>query len=240
MASTIEKAKENDPAELRRELVQLRRDLALERNKKPAATAAAPAKTETVTKTERVEVPVIRPGEISKLERVLTKAAALTGTLDKHNELIADVRAGIAESANKVAEALARAQVSSGHRRTIEISRSALSGASSGNRSGASTPKVSGGAPVRAGSTLSGREAAAGRRESGASAPRAPRRRLGPQQAMLDALAWLESVGIAGAKWSILGFLSNQSPKSSGFEKNVSTLRSAGSSRATGRRSSSV
>lgn len=44
---------------------------------------------------------------------------------------------------------------------------------------------------------------------------------------MLDALAWLESVGAPAAKWSVLAFLSGQSPKSSGFEKNVSTLRTA-------------
>jgi len=50
----------------------------------------------------------------------------------------------------------------------------------------------------------------------------------GPQQRMLDALAWLESIGVLGAKWSVLAFLSKQSPKSSGFEKNVTTLRSGG------------
>jgi hypothetical protein len=49
-----------------------------------------------------------------------------------------------------------------------------------------------------------------------------------PQQRMLNALASLEALGLTPAPRNQIAALSNQSPRSSGFEKNMSTLRSAG------------
>lgn len=49
-----------------------------------------------------------------------------------------------------------------------------------------------------------------------------------PQQRILDALAWLESIGIGQADRTRVAMLADASPKSSGFEKNVSTLSSKG------------
>lgn len=49
-----------------------------------------------------------------------------------------------------------------------------------------------------------------------------------PQQKILDSLAWLESVGVARADRVRVAMLADQSPRSSGYEKNVSTLRTAG------------
>ena len=46
-----------------------------------------------------------------------------------------------------------------------------------------------------------------------------------PQQRILDALAWLESIGIGQADRTRVAMLADASPKSSGFEKNVSTLK---------------
>lgn len=48
-----------------------------------------------------------------------------------------------------------------------------------------------------------------------------------PQQRILDALAWLESIGIGQADRTRAAMLADASPKSSGFEKNVSTLKTA-------------
>ncbi|MFN4017663.1 MAG: hypothetical protein ACK4JB_20150 [Reyranella sp.] len=48
-----------------------------------------------------------------------------------------------------------------------------------------------------------------------------------PQQRILDALAWLESIGIGQADRTRVAMLADASPKSSGFEKNVSTLKTA-------------
>jgi uncharacterized protein len=65
--------------------------------------------------------------------------------------------------------------------------------------------------------------------------PRSPRSRSDhlflvdisqPQQRILDGLATLESMRVRVGAWSIVAMLGKQSPKSSGFEKNVSILRS--------------
>jgi hypothetical protein len=68
-----------------------------------------------------------------------------------------------------------------------------------------------------------------------ASAPKPARQNVqraegvsGPQQRILDALAWLESVGVARADRVRAAMLADQSPRSSGFEKNISTLKTAG------------
>jgi hypothetical protein len=50
----------------------------------------------------------------------------------------------------------------------------------------------------------------------------------GPQQRMLDALASFEAIGVEHVARSHVAVYSNQSSKSSGFDKNMSTLSSAG------------
>jgi hypothetical protein len=50
----------------------------------------------------------------------------------------------------------------------------------------------------------------------------------GPQQRILDALAWFAVIGVTDPRRSPLGAVAGSSPKSSGFEKNLSTLRTAG------------
>jgi hypothetical protein len=69
MKSTIEKAKEEDPRELRKQLAMLRKELADLQRQKPAA----PAKTKTVEK------PVISDAQIKRLETAVAKLAALPG-----------------------------------------------------------------------------------------------------------------------------------------------------------------
>jgi len=47
----------------------------------------------------------------------------------------------------------------------------------------------------------------------------------GPQQSILDALAWLESVGVRPADKARVAWLANVSPNSSGFQNNIGRLR---------------
>lgn len=49
-----------------------------------------------------------------------------------------------------------------------------------------------------------------------------------PQQRILNALAWFSAIGLEAPRRSPLGAVAGSSPKSSGFEKNLSTLRTAG------------
>lgn len=49
-----------------------------------------------------------------------------------------------------------------------------------------------------------------------------------PQQRILDGLAWLKALGIDSADRVRAAMLADQSPRSSGYEKNLSTLKTAG------------
>jgi hypothetical protein len=195
MSATVEKAKQDDPAELRRTIGTLRRELA------GAQKAVAPTRLEI----KEIERSVLKEGQ---LDRAHELEHSLESTIGRAELVIANLREAIAP----ISSAL----------RAVAASTSAPTA-------------------VRAGSPAAARPSGISRAESGQSAipprrtsdkPRYGEPRVttdgisGPQQRMLDALAWLEAVGVRGARWSVLGFLSRQSPKSSGFEKNVSTLRS--------------
>jgi uncharacterized protein len=57
----------------------------------------------------------------------------------------------------------------------------------------------------------------------------APDERIsGPQQRIVEALAWLRMIGIGQGDRVRVAMLAGQSPRSSGYEKNVSTLKSKG------------
>jgi hypothetical protein len=60
------------------------------------------------------------------------------------------------------------------------------------------------------------------------SAPVLPEGLTNPQQRIVDALSWLESIGLYNPKRTIIAFLADQSPRSSGFTNNLGALRSAG------------
>lgn len=169
MAATIERAKADDPKELRRQIADLQRQL-----------AAKPAR-ETQVVVERVEVPV----EISVLtdeDRQLVRG--LIADLDAARGLLSERL--VATTPGTVLTA-ARAR-SHGQHRPVRNTNSAAAAAAS-----PATGSVS-----------------------------------GPQQRIIDSLAWLEAIGITTVPWSMAAMLAEQSPKSSGFEKNVSVLRSGG------------
>jgi hypothetical protein len=76
MASTIEKAKADDPGALRRQIAELKKELA----KKPAA--ALPAKT------ERVEVPILADAQVKRLEDAIAKVYAAADQLAQRQQVI--------------------------------------------------------------------------------------------------------------------------------------------------------
>jgi uncharacterized protein len=78
IAATVEQAKANDPAELRKQVAALKREL----EKRPTET-----RTETVT--ERVEVPVLQGPEIDRLEALVREIENLGGRL---HDLAGEVR----------------------------------------------------------------------------------------------------------------------------------------------------
>lgn len=68
MASTVEKAKQDDPRQLRKQIAELQRQVA-SKGKAPAPAAAAP---KIVEKPVRVEVPIITDKQLQRFEQALT------------------------------------------------------------------------------------------------------------------------------------------------------------------------
>lgn len=209
MAQTVEKAKAEDPAELRKTIATLRKELL-------GAQKAAPLP---AVVTETVEKAVLKDGQLDRAHELQHSLESSIGraevVIDKLREAIAPITSALSAVSSSQVDGTA---VRAGH--TRQPFRPAT----------ADEPRAYSGAErtTRGGSTGDSARASNQARDAGSTpAPRSDGI-SGPQQRMLDALAWLDSVGAPGAKWSVLAFLSGQSPKSSGFEKNVSVLRSSG------------
>jgi hypothetical protein len=74
MAEVVQRAEENDPGRLKKRVAELERELKKAQSAKPE------------TKTERVEVPAIQPGELLRLESQINRAAAALDHLDTIRE----------------------------------------------------------------------------------------------------------------------------------------------------------
>lgn len=84
-ADAIEQAKANDPAELKRRIAELEKEL---RSRKPAAAPAPEIK--------RVEVPVLKEGQLARVEKIVERAQALfNGQVEKLTTEIAELRSTI-------------------------------------------------------------------------------------------------------------------------------------------------
>ncbi len=101
IAETIERAKADDPRELRKRIVELEKQL----RAKPAAAPVAPPKP------ERVEVPVVRPSEVKRIEvaanaigKACTTAIVETVKLLKEIERVTGAPPFVAEKANRFTE----------------------------------------------------------------------------------------------------------------------------------------
>lgn len=169
--------REKSMATLKRELAEVRRDLAVARK--------GPVPRDTGV--GRKEVPVLKDGQLSRLEKLADRLAAIATTASEASRAIAD-------------------QVKS-----VTVS----------------------GAPARSSTPT----AVVPRRMAPAPAPRPLPRTAGngaaphvsgPQQRILDALAWLRALGIDRVDRVRAAMLADQSPRSSGYEKNISTLKNAG------------
>lgn len=154
IAATLERAKQEDPAELRKQMARLRKEL-----------AQRPTEKEVETVTETVEVPVLANGAVDRLEQA-------TGA--------------IAQAAQRVVDA-----VSGIHTELAQIARAP-------HLVPASHPRQ---APARKPARTSATPAPA-------AAPREPTGDLtGPQQRVLDALAWLDAVGFPQPTKIQIGFI---------------------------------
>lgn len=147
---------------------------------------------------EQVEVPVLADGDVAELARA---AAALGDAGPQIAAAVTEAVAPATSAAERIVAALERIQTN-GHRPAAPPPLRAA-------------PRPT---PARAAPPPPGR----------AEATDGEHRLSSPQQRILDALAWFEVIGVPTPRRSPLGAVARSSPKSSGFERNLSTLRTNG------------
>lgn len=195
LASTIEKAKADDPRELRNIITALRREIATLSKARDAAT------------TPKVEVRV-------EYQQTMVRPKSWRRTGDAITEIV--------RSAEKLKEAATELRRELDHLPPINdnMAKAPLQGrvAESVERAGAGAER-----PSRSSSP-----AVQARPVPPADKSNGHHQASGPQQRILDALYWLESVRIPQARKVQLALLADASPKSSAYTNNLGTLRTAG------------
>jgi uncharacterized protein len=230
MAATIERAKQNDPKELQRRIEELQGEVAELHN---SATDAEP---------EKIVVPD------RELVAQLSEAAA---SMDAAVESLRLERDGMAEDARSHADMLQGTVsdldgVLGGASTLLEQAHAQLDAVGALPAKGLSasavareiierTPAVRGpGASPAPGSMIEDRPRRSlpeeGRARGGGTPypPASNGRVSGPQQRLLDTIAWFESIGVLAPRRAPLAMMAGVSSKSSGFRANLSALSSAG------------
>lgn len=198
LAKIVEEAKANDVPTLKGKILELERKL-----------AARPA-TETVTvnaKAEQLEAAYQRGWKAHAREngKAMRRVQTMAANTAKALAEIEDTVAGLKSAANGLVEELKAVP-----EMPADVAPALTVAPPSAPARPAGTPSRGPAAPALP---------AGGQPAEGLSRP---------QQRILDALAWLEMVGVAQADRVRAAFLADQSHRSSGYEKNVSTLSGRG------------
>jgi hypothetical protein len=208
ITATVERSKQEDPEFLRRQISQLQRDLA----QKPSS----PSKAEPVI--ERVEVPIISNEQLQTLEAYLLQVSHVTQEFREIRQEIEKLLNGKIDGLNTTALTLSAAieaakQPSKPVPLPARYASPVFTVTGSPRRQTAQPVEREGTPALRAGAHLPWRAV--------------PGSVTNPQQRIIDAIAWLESIGLFNPKRTIIAFLAGQSPRSSGFTNNLGALRSA-------------
>jgi uncharacterized protein len=208
--ATAERAKAEDPKELKRQLADL--GAKLKRSQADHADALSRLARQDSPGVKTRDVPVLKDAQVKRLEvaveRLLAETARMGDVLAQRQQTVVS-EAGLLRS--EIKASLAAQGIRDALGRSPQWD-SAVSGGGSGQSSGGAAPRP---APV---------------------VPRAPRANaegngadVAPaRQRILDALAWLESVRIAQANRTQLAMLADQSPTSSAYQNNLGALRTLG------------
>lgn len=195
-SAAIEKAKADDPKELRRRIAELERTL-----KQPAA--AAPARTEVKVK----EVPVLKDGQVARMEKLVERLQAAGDAMSS--------RATETEVLGR--EILTALRSVDGNNSGHNYSRNIPQPTASRT---ATTPSVK--APSRnipAPSSL---------HRGGKSTTQPSGDLTGPEQRILDAIAWFESISIHEPELAAVAFLAGYSVSGGAFNNPRGSLRGKG------------
>lgn len=197
MAATIEKAKQEDPKLLRKEIARLTAEVAKKQ----------PAPVEHVVRTEikKIEVPAIGKRSLARLEKAIAGVRVMVKKADDLRNATLVASDTILNAVSHLSEEMRKVQAS-------VVSADKV------------VPRGGNPAPERQHAPLPVERT----RFDSSSAHNEDRKISAPQQRILDALAWLEAAGRTSSQKPQLAALSEQSPRSSGYTKNLSFLRTAG------------
>lgn len=203
MADTIERAKAEDPRELRKTIAGLRAELAAAAKAKPAT---APAK-------GPAPKPALQAAAVKRLEAAAARVAkdtdrltAATEALDAARDRLAQAQQVVTVELGQLRTAIARANETSAREGAAVVhGRTAVGPAAAATYVSLPAPRPRPAGQVAA---IEGMTPA--------------------RQRILDALAMLRSWGISSADKTQLAFLGDASPTSSAFHNNLGGLRSAG------------
>jgi Mn-dependent DtxR family transcriptional regulator len=203
MASVIEEAKASDPRELRKQIAALKMEMLKGVAQKPST----PAMKETV---KRIEVPVLKDGQIARLEKLV---ATLDKTLCDNATRANKALMKVIEEMPPIVDAYKKFQQPPAMMPAQPASHAV-------HRSPATMPR----------SVVSREPRPPQHREAGAVTPGANGDDAisRPQQRILDALADLEALGLHHVSKSNAAVFADQSPTSSSFQNNLGALRTRG------------
>ena len=205
MAATIEKAKAEDPRELRRQLAEVRAELMKAKSKlvKDKVTSAPP---------KRVEVPVLKNAQITRLEYLAGRVEAILARFDTWEKAFQARGEDLRAVATEISATVRQAMVPRG------IPAAPIPGRPILSQVGARTAAIRQQQRSPAGSV---------------SAVMVSRRTEPPEgitpakQRILDALAFLEGIGLAQADKTQLALMADARPTSGAYFNNLGALRTA-------------
>jgi hypothetical protein len=213
LAAAVEKAKADDPRELRKQIVELQRKL---------DTRLADAMIRSVAEPKTVEKFVLKDGQLARAEKLIDRAERLAQTFGKLVELplkkIYEDVAGVEEDFRVTAKEIRDAIASTRQPAPPATVRPTLSMAPH--------PAEPAGSPGRSSMARVAERLRAPALPAAAASSNG--HISGPQQRILNALAWAESVNLPLQRREKVAFLADASPTSSSFTNNLGALRSAG------------
>lgn len=228
MAAVVERAKENDPTELKKQVASLRKELARvgrgqdrsEGNEKALHAENLELRTRLVALTEDPPSS-LKKADLDRLEKIVARAEA---ALDKHDDVVErhqEACAAALEGFARTSKAVTSAAIVAIDELRVKVR--------------SSSPPVAKSKPSRESVDAIADRARklAGMRVVTAppntSAPRVNDPSLKPAHLrILSAIAWWESVGVSAPDLGGVAFVARTSTKSSAFDNNRSRLRTAG------------
>ena len=201
--ATVERARENDPKELKRRIADLQRDL--QRKKATPVPVEKPPK--------RVEVPMIADAQVKRLEMTADKLERLSQTHARFASRLSEEAAGIRES---ILRALRPEKQPAKH--PVEMNKPELARHVSNRlfhqreRRGGHNAKP---AAQATGDFLGDREAVTNAL-------------TGPEQRIIDAIAWLNSIGVDAPEQTAVAFLAGYTWGGGAFNNPRGSLNTRG------------